>query len=48
MLISIQNYAKTVYIQEKLSIYIMSLCIQMITILRKAIQLYYSVMHIGS
>ena len=28
MLISIQNYAKTIYIQEKLSVCIMSLCIQ--------------------
>ena len=28
MLISIQNYAKTVSIQEKLSVCIMSLCIQ--------------------
>ena len=48
MLVSIQNYAKTVSIQEKLSVCIMSLCIQNDNYFKKVVQLYYSVMWVGS
>ena len=48
MFISIQNFVKTVYIQEKLSVCIMGLRIQNDNYFKKAIQLYYSVMPIGS
>ena len=44
VLVSIQNYAKTVSIQEKLSVCIMSLCIQNDNYFKKVVQLYYSVM----
>ena len=42
LLVSIQNYAKTVSIQEKLSVCIMSLCIQNDNYFKKVVQLYYS------
>ena len=47
MLLSIQNYVETVSIQEKLSVCIMSLCIQNDNYFKKVVQLYYLVMQVG-